>query len=101
MSPNHSPFNELDYLPEPRAVKLLLDIGKTGSINRSAARLGLSYATAWRCLQRVEEILGLRLLASKKGGRRGGGTALTLEGEAYVRALVAQYPSLQQDDAPR
>lgn len=83
------------YLPEPRTLRLLLDIRETGSINRSAGRLGLSYTTAWRCLREAEQKLPIRLLAPQKGGRGGGGTALTPEGDEYVRALGAMLSEAQ------
>lgn len=84
------------YLPDTQAIRLLADIQRTGSINRSAKGQGLSYATAWRCLKEAESGLGMRLLVPKKGGPGGGGTALTPQGSSFVEKYVAMLDEVEQ-----
>lgn len=82
-------MNVSGYLPSTQAISLLNGIRKTGSINRSAKALGLSYSTAWRCLKETEDGISIRLLAPQKGGSGGGGTALTPEGSEFVEKYTS------------
>lgn len=84
------------YLPDAQAVRLLADVEKTGSINRSAKELGLSYATAWRCLKEAETGLRMPLLAPRKGGAGGGGTRLTPQGSSFVGAYTDMLNEAEQ-----
>ena len=66
--------------------RLLEAVGACGSLRLASERLGISYRKAWGDLKKSENILGIRLVEKKRGGRSGGGTMLT---EAGVRWIAA------------
>lgn len=70
---------------DAQVLLLLRELRETGSINRSARVAGFSYATAWRRLRGMEAALAFPLLLPRTGGRGGGGTALTPEGESFLQ----------------
>lgn len=70
-------------------IRILQAIGEEGSLQAAARRLGVSYRKAWGDLKSVEACIGRPLLDRARGGRDGGGSALTDEGRAVVRAYAA------------
>jgi molybdate transport system regulatory protein len=71
---------------------LLEAVRRTGSLNRAAADLGMSYRAAWRKVRECEARLGIPLVAATIGGRSGGGSRLTAEGER----LLAGYAKFER-----
>jgi len=71
---------------------LLREIEQTGSINRAAKSLGISYRKALSYIQNMEKRIGIRLVERHAGGRNGGGATLT--GEA--RDLLQKYEKLER-----
>ena len=69
----------------PGVCELLEEIRETGSIQAAAARMEMSYSKAWKILKRAEEELGVKLTARVTGGKNGGSSTLTGDGEAAVR----------------
>lgn len=67
--------------------RLLEAVEKTGSLNKAAADVNLSFCGAFRTLQKSEKRLGFALLERKIGGISGGGSCLTPQ----AKILVAQY----------
>lgn len=67
-----------------RLFTLLAAIGRTGSINQAAREVGLSYKGAWEMVERANNLSLHLLVASATGGRHGGGTRLTPEGERLI-----------------
>jgi len=65
-------------------VELLRTIAVTGSISAAAKRLDIPYRTAWQKINEMETRLGQQLVATKTGGRRGGGASLTPVAEEYL-----------------
>ncbi len=65
-----------NVLGEGRA-NLLGIIERTGSLRKAAWEMGMSYRYAWGMIKRMEEQLGEKLVASERGGARGGRTLLT------------------------
>ncbi|HHV78717.1 MAG TPA: LysR family transcriptional regulator [Firmicutes bacterium] len=65
--------------------ELLEGIGASGSISQAAARMKMSYRQAWDKIRRTEKRIGVCLISAKAGGRMGGGTHLTPEGEDLLR----------------
>jgi molybdate transport system regulatory protein len=65
--------------------RLLKLIEKTGSINRAAADMEMSYRKAWKILKMVEEKLGFELIERKIGGADGGGSQITDRGRDILR----------------
>jgi molybdate transport system regulatory protein len=66
-------------------VALLEAVQRTGSIKAAAAEQQVHFRVAWRKLQEMETRLGVKLTERTVGGASGGGTHLTLAGQAYVR----------------
>lgn len=75
-----------------RMIELLRAIEQSGSINRAAKRMGLSYRGAWQMLERVNNGAPQALLITAVGGSKGGGTVLTAAG----RALLALFTRLEK-----
>jgi len=65
--------------------KLLREIERTGSISSAAKNLGISYKKAWQYIKAMEERLGIKLVESKKGGVKGGGSKLTPEAKKLLK----------------
>ena len=68
--------------------RLLFLVGRLGSLLAAARVVGLAYSRAWERVSRLERLLGVRLLVSRRGAR--GGSRLTGEAwgllEEYARA---------------
>jgi molybdate transport system regulatory protein len=71
---------------------LLEAIERSGSINRAAQEMNMSYRKAWGALRAMEERLGLKLIERQTGGRDGGGAVLTEE----ARTLLKKYEALEK-----
>lgn len=76
---------------DARFFSLLQALQDTGSINRAARTVGLSYKGAWLLLEQACNLANAPLLHTATGGAGGGGTRLT---EA-AQALLAAWQDLQ------
>jgi len=72
---------------------ILKEIAKTGSINKAAKNLGMSYRHAWSYISSAEKRLGEPLLIKAKGGEKGGGAVLT----NYAKNLIEKFERLEED----
>jgi len=72
---------------------ILKSIDKTGSINKSAKEMDMSYRRAWSCIRSIEERTGQAMLIKNKGGKNGGGALLT----DYAKNLVEKFAKLEED----
>jgi molybdate transport system regulatory protein len=70
----------------PGKLRLLDAIAATKSLSAAARKLRMSYRLAWKHLQLIEERTGLVLVERQRGGRSGGGTDLTQDGQALLQA---------------
>jgi len=74
----------------PGKIRLLELVGEAGSIQKAATAMGMSYAHAWKLIQETGATFGSTLVDASTGGRKGGGTKLTVLGrkviELYRRA---------------
>ena len=70
----------------PGKVRLLDAIAATRSLSAAAKQLRMSYRLAWKHLRFIEERTGLAVVEPQRGGRHGGGTDLTPEGKALLKA---------------
>lgn len=59
-------------------------IGGAGSLSQAARASGVTYRTAWARAQALNRAWGRPLVARTKGGKGGGGTLLTADGEAAI-----------------
>jgi molybdate transport system regulatory protein len=69
--------------------ELLTRAKKTKSLNQAAGQMGMSYAKALRLLHTVEKELGISLFERSIGGRGGGGSRVTAEGNDLVKGYGA------------
>lgn len=78
---------EKSFGPGPMA--LLEGVRRTGSLHQAAAQMGMAYSKAWKLMGQLETRWGFPLLVRQSGGSRGGGSALTREGEDLLRRYQA------------
>ncbi|XWW47175.1 winged helix-turn-helix domain-containing protein [Fibrella sp. USSR17] len=72
-------------------MELLSHIQQTGSINKAAKAMGMSYKRAWDLVQSMNRLADVPLVSTQTGGEKGGGAVVTAEGEKYL----VQYQALQ------
>jgi len=65
-------------------VRILAAIDKTGSMNKAAKALGMSYRTIWGKIHDTEKRLGFKLIKTRAGGGAEGGSNLTLKGREIL-----------------
>ena len=54
-------------------------------MNAACQAMQMSYTKAWKMINRIEKKLGYRVMERVAGGREGGGSQLTEEGERLLR----------------
>jgi molybdate transport repressor ModE-like protein len=72
---------------------LLGQIKALGSIKLAAEKNKISYRKAWDIIEKSENILGFKLVEKQRGGKDGGHTGLSSDGENLVNA----YNELKND----
>jgi len=85
----------------PGKAQLLELIAEKGSIRAAASAMKVSYRRAWLMLKDTEKVFGAPVLESRRGGSRGGGTALNRLGRGIVqhfRALENHAARATRDD---
>ena len=70
----------------PGKVRLLETIASAKSLSAAAKHLRMSYRQAWKHLRFIEERTGLTVVEPQRGGPGGGGTGLTPQGRALLKA---------------
>lgn len=70
-------------------IELLRRIGESGSISKAARSMGMGYKAAWDAVDAMNNLSPKPLVERRAGGRHGGGTRLTEQGEALIRAYDA------------
>jgi molybdate transport system regulatory protein len=68
----------------PGKIGLLEAVAETGSIRKAAAAMKMSFRQAWLLVDAAESSFGAPLVEVRRGGRGGGGAALTELGEAAI-----------------
>ncbi|HEY6974938.1 MAG TPA: ModE family transcriptional regulator [Chitinophagaceae bacterium] len=76
----------------PGRVELLQRIDKTGSINKAAGEMGMSYKKAWEMINALNVQAAKPLVIMQAGGNRGGGSVITEE----AKKLIAYHDQLRQ-----
>ncbi len=69
--------------------RLLEEIQRLGTLREAASALRMSYRHAWGMIRKAEQRLGYPLVVRAHGGRHGGGSALTEQATALLRAYRA------------
>jgi putative molybdopterin biosynthesis protein len=64
---------------------MLKAIDQTGSFSEAARTLDLSYPFVWNTIAEIERTLKRKIVASERGGARGGRATLTREGRSLLR----------------
>lgn len=75
------------FLMGPRYLRFLAAVERTGTIRAAGQLVGWSYRTCLNRLRQMEQVLGAKVLATTRGGRRGGGARLTEEARRLVRVF--------------
>lgn len=79
------------YGPGPH--ELLAKIAETGSLHIAAAEMGISYRKAWLIVDRLNKVMGIPMVVTQKGGKKGGGSTLSKE----AIDLMKRYTLLAKD----
>lgn len=69
-------------------MNLLKTIAETGSIQKAAEKMGLSYRHAWGMIQKMERRAEFKLVKTFVGGKEGGGANLTQRGNEFVKKYL-------------
>lgn len=73
---------------DTRIIGLLTAIHQTGSLNKAAKQLGLSYKGAWQMIERANNSAPKLLVSTATGGSKGGGSCLTEAGLALLELFT-------------
>ncbi|SON56903.1 Molybdenum-pterin-binding protein MopA [Hartmannibacter diazotrophicus] len=68
-------------------IRLLEAVAREGSITAGAKAVGLSYKAAWDALDAMANLFGAPMLATRAGGKAGGGAELTPTGIRVIEAF--------------
>jgi molybdate transport system regulatory protein len=77
----------------PGKARLLELIEETGSISAAGRKMRMSYRRAWDLIDELNQTFKAPLVATRAGGKRGGGASLTPLGSEVVkhyRAIVSR-----------
>lgn len=72
---------------DARMLALLDAIDQTGSLNKAAKQVGLSYKGAWQIIERANNASPRVLITTAIGGSKGGGSLLTPAGKRLLEAF--------------
>ncbi len=81
----------------PGVLELLRDVRETGSIQRAARKMGLSYVKALKILRQTEEGFGRPFLLRRKGGSDRGKSELTPFGASFLDRYEAFSAEAERD----
>jgi len=76
----------------PGRVELLERIEETGSINKAAKQMGMSYKKAWEMINALNSQASKPFVITQAGGENGGGSVITTE----AKLLIAYHGELRQ-----
>jgi molybdate transport repressor ModE-like protein/molybdopterin-binding protein len=84
------PRGEIDH----RHMRFLRGIASCGSMLGAARGFGITYRTAWMWVKEMNHAWGRPLVSRTRGGRGGGGAALTPQGLELVRRVAEAEESI-------
>jgi len=76
----------------PGPMELLERIENTGSINKAAKQMGMSYKKAWEIINRLNASAANPLVETQAGGEKGGGSVISPE----AKQLIAYHQNLRK-----
>jgi len=68
----------------PGRAELLQRINDTGSINKAASEMGMSYKKAWEMINALNAQVAKPLVITQAGGSKGGGSVITEEAKKLI-----------------
>ena len=83
----------------PGPAQLLKLTKETRSINAACKAMHMAYSKGWRMINRMEKELGFRMLNRSAGGKSGGGSTLTEEGEIFLSLYMELEKELKRKGA--
>jgi len=85
----------------PRYLRFLEAVEQTGTIRAAGETVGWSYRTCLNRIRAMEHVLGTKVLATTRGGRRGGGSARLTPVARKLARLFARWRrrALRSSDA--
>ena len=85
----------IQFEPEGRIgrgkIQLLCHIRETGSISAAGRAMDMSYRRAWLLVDEMNRLFRTPVVESQRGGRQGGGAALT----PFGAALIERYNAME------
>ena len=72
---------------------------ETQSINAACKTMRMAYSKGWRMINRMEKELGFKMLNRSAGGKLGGGSTLTEEGEKFLSLYMEMERELKEKSA--
>jgi molybdate transport system regulatory protein len=72
----------------PGMVQLIQFIKDTGNVRKACEDMAMSYSKGWKLLDAIENCLGYAVVSRRQGGKGGGETHLTDEGEVFLRTFL-------------
>jgi len=76
----------------PGPMELLERVEETGSINKAAKGMGMSYKKSWDIINRLNKNAVRPLVETKAGGKKGGGSHISKE----AKQLITEYKNLRK-----
>ena len=76
------------FLMGPRYLRFLEAVDETGTIRAAGRAVGWSYRTCLNRIRAMERVLGAKVLATTRGGPRGGGARVTPEARRLVKLFA-------------
>lgn len=73
----------------PGVNQLLLLIRETGSLRHACQSMSLSYSKGLRLIDKIEQVYGHKVIIRQPGGKDGGKSVITPEGEALIKKYEA------------
>ncbi|MBY0612404.1 MAG: winged helix-turn-helix domain-containing protein [Beijerinckiaceae bacterium] len=80
----------------PGKIALLQGVARHGSIAAAGRELGMSYRRAWLLVDELNRMFAAPIVATKPGGKSGGGAWLTDHGERLIALYRAMEATLRQ-----
>lgn len=86
----------IDFPPDNRLghgkIRLMELIASTGSISAAGRAMDMSYRRAWLLVDALNSMFNMPVVESQRGGKQGGGAALT----EFGNALLHNYQQMQE-----
>lgn len=73
-------------------LEILEIVERSGSLHKASKELKMSYRAVWGKIKATEQRLGMKLVETRVGGIRGGGSKLT----SIAKELLARFKELEE-----